>query len=74
MNCNKDGYKDCDKGQNRRNEVLNDKEKTPITRRWNVKDDILAAMRRSANKFAVLGNVSEDVIPNDPVNKEHKEV
>lgn len=34
-----------------------------------MKDDMLAAMKRSANKYAVLGNIDEIVLQEDPVCK-----
>lgn len=48
--------------------------KTPTAKSWNVKDDVMAAMKRSANKYVVLNKVGEEVLQEDHMSKKYKEV
>lgn len=54
---------------NGRKEAL---EKMKVTKKWSVKDDVIAAMKRSANKFSVLVNLDEEIEEDTTTQKQRK--
>lgn len=74
-NVNKIGGKNGEGVTNKKEDDSNQKTNiTPVTKKWNVKDDIMASMKKSANKFAILGDLGSGELNEDPVCKKFKEI